>query len=32
MTFDSLAERVAEEFRSQMEDEGFETFSEAVIL
>ena len=30
MTFDSLAERVAKEFRVQMEDEGFETFSEMV--
>ena len=30
MTFYSLAEKVAEEFKSMMQDEGFETFSEMV--
>lgn len=30
MTFDSLAERVAAEFRTQMEAEGFESFREMV--
>lgn len=30
MTFSSLADRVAKEFRSMMQDEGFETFNEMV--